>query len=138
MFNARREKRKKAAIKYLREELKERLEYLNGEPDNLCEAYQAIIDSMQHQLEIRDIIKETHDFLGNEKIGFETLIRAFNFFSDMTQEEKDAVIDAYKTTNLIIMDGINLLAKSLLDFEHQSQLEPFLRLFFLLSCFPAY
>jgi len=34
------------------------------------------------------------------------------------------------------MDGINLLAKSLLDFEHQSQLEPFLRLFFvvLLSC----
>lgn len=89
-------KEKKAAIKYLREELKERLEYLNGETDNLCEAYQAIIDSMQHQLEIRDIIKETHDFLGNEKIGFETLIRAFNFFSDMTQEEKDAVIDAYK------------------------------------------
>lgn len=41
-------KEKKAAIKYLREELKERLEYLNGEPDNLCEAYQAIIDSMQH------------------------------------------------------------------------------------------
>ena len=41
-----------------------------------------------------------------------------------------------KTTNLIIMDGINLLAKSLLDFEHQSQLEPFLRLFFvvLFSC----
>ena len=42
-----------------------------------------------------------------------------------------------KTMNLIIMDGINLLAKSLLDFEHQSQLEPFLRLFFfvvLLSC----
>ena len=73
-------KEKKAAIKYLREELKERLEYLNGEPDNLCEAYQAIIDSMQHQLEIRDIIKETHDFLGNEKIGFETLIRAALFF----------------------------------------------------------
>lgn len=89
-------KEKKAAIKYLREELKERLDYLNGEPDNLCKAYQAIIDSMQHQLETRDIIKGTHDFLSNEKIGFGTLIRAFNFFSDLTQEERDTVIDAYK------------------------------------------
>lgn len=87
---------KKTAIKYLRGELKERLDYLNGEPDNLCKAYQAIIDSMQHQLETRDIIKETHDFLSNEKIGFGTLIRAFNFFSDMTQEERTAVIEAYK------------------------------------------
>lgn len=89
-------KEKKAAIKYLREELKERLGYLNGEPDNLCKAYQAIIDSMQHQLEVRDIVKETHDFLDNEKIGFETLIRAFNFFSDLTPEERDTVIAAYK------------------------------------------
>lgn len=87
---------KKTAIKYLRGELKERLDYLNGEPDNLCKAYQAIIDSMQHQLETRDIIKETHDFLSNEKIGFGTLIRAFNFFSDLTQEERNAVIEAYK------------------------------------------
>ena len=87
---------KKTAIKYLRRELKERLDYLNGEPDNLCKAYQAIIDSMQHQLETRDIIKETHDFLSNEKIGFGTLIRAFNFFSDLTQEERNAVIEAYK------------------------------------------
>ena len=87
---------KKTAIKYLRGELKERLDYLNGEPDNLCKAYQAIIDLMQHQLETRDIIKETHDFLSNEKIGFGTLIRAFNFFSDLTQEERNAVIEAYK------------------------------------------
>lgn len=87
---------KKTAIKYPRGELKERLDYLNGEPDNLCKAYQAIIDSMQHQLETRDIIKETHDFLSNEKIGFGTLIRAFNFFSDLTQEERNAVIEAYK------------------------------------------
>lgn len=87
---------KKTAIKYLRGELKERLDYLNGEPDNLCKAYQAIIDSMQHQLETRDIIKETHDFLSNEKIRFGTLIRAFNFFSDLTQEERNAVIEAYK------------------------------------------
>lgn len=87
---------KKTAIKYLRGELKERLDYLNGEPDNLCKAYQAIIDSMQHQLETRDIIKETHDFLSNEQIGFGTLIRAFNFFSDLTQEERNAVIEAYK------------------------------------------
>ena len=78
---------KKTAIKYLRGELKERLDYLNGEPDNLCKAYQAIIESMQHQVEARDIVKETHDFLNNEKIGFETLIRAFNFFSDLTPEE---------------------------------------------------
>lgn len=87
---------KKTAIRYLRGELKERLDYLNGEPDNLCKAYQAIIESMQHQLEVRDIVKETHDFLNNEKIGFETLIRAFNFFSDLTPEERDAVIEAYK------------------------------------------
>ena len=58
--------------------------------------YQAIIDSMQYQLETRDVVKETHDFLCNEKIGFETLIRAFNFFSDLTSEERDAVIEAYK------------------------------------------
>ena len=78
---------KKTAIKYLRGELKERLDYLNGEPDNLCKAYQAIIESMQHQVD---------DFLNNEKIGFETLIRAFNFFSDLTPEERDTVIEAYK------------------------------------------
>lgn len=87
---------KEVVIKYLRGELKDRLDYLNGEPDNLCKAYQAIIESMQHQLEARDIAKETHDFLDNEKIGFETLIRAFNFFSDLTPEERDMVIDAYK------------------------------------------
>lgn len=89
-------KEKKTSIKYLREEPKERFEYLNGEPDNLCKAHQAIIDSMHHQLEVRDIVKETHDFLNNEKIGFRTLIRAFNFFSDLTPEERDTVIDAYK------------------------------------------
>ena len=87
---------KKTAIRYLRGELKERLDYLNGEPDNLCKAYQAIIESMQHQLETRDIVKETHNFLDNEKIGFGTLIRAFNFFSDLTPEERDIVIEAYK------------------------------------------
>lgn len=87
---------KEVVIKYLRGELKDRLDYLNGESDNLCKAYQAIIESMQHQLEARDIVKETHDFLNNEKIGFETLIRAFNFFSDLTPEERDTVIEAYK------------------------------------------
>lgn len=87
---------KKTAIRYLRGELKERLDCLNGETDNLCKAYQAIIESMQHQLETRDIVKETHNFLDNEKIGFGTLIRAFNFFSDLTPEERDTVIEAYK------------------------------------------
>ena len=87
---------KEVVIKYLRGELKDRLDYLNGEPDNLCKAYQSIIDSMQYQLETRDIVKETNDFLHKEKIGFATLIRAFNFFSDLTPEERDTVIDAYK------------------------------------------
>lgn len=87
---------KEVVIKYLRGELKDRMDYLNGEPDNLCKAYQTIIESIQHQLETRDIVKETNDFLYNEKIGFETLIRAFNFFSDLTPEERDTVIDAYK------------------------------------------
>lgn len=62
---------KEVVIKYLRRELKERLDYLNGEPDNLCKAYQAIIESMQHQLEAQDIVKETHNFLDDEKNGFE-------------------------------------------------------------------
>lgn len=87
---------KEVVIKYLHGELKDRLVCLNGEPDNLCKAYQTIIESMQHQLETKDVIKETHDFLCNEKIGFETLIRAFNFFSDLTPEERDIVIEAYK------------------------------------------
>ena len=87
---------KEVVIKYLRGELKDRMDYLNGEPDNLCKAYQSIIDSMQYQLETRDIVKETNDFLHNEKIGFATLIRAFNFFSDLTPEERDTVSDAYK------------------------------------------
>lgn len=62
---------KEVVIKYLRGELKDRLDYLNGEPDNLCKAYQTIIESMQHQLEARDIVKETHNFLDDEKNGFE-------------------------------------------------------------------
>lgn len=50
---------KKTAIRYLRGELKERLDYLNGEPDNLCNAYQAIIESMQCQIGAKDVVKET-------------------------------------------------------------------------------
>lgn len=69
---------KKTVIRYLRGELKERLDYLNGEPDNLCKAYQAIIESMQHQLEARDIVKETHNFLDDEKNGFEKFAVAFS------------------------------------------------------------
>lgn len=53
-------------------------------------------EEMKHQLEAQDIVKETHNFLDNEKIGFGTLIRAFNFFSDLTPEERDIVIEAYK------------------------------------------
>ena len=87
---------KKTAIRYLRGELKERLDYLNGEPDNLCKAYQAIIESVQNQLGERDIIKETHDFLDSRKIGIETLMQSFSFFSGMTQDEKNQIMKAYK------------------------------------------
>lgn len=87
---------KKTAIRYLRGELKECLDCLNGETDNLCKAYQAIIESMQHQLETRDIVKETHNFLDSGKIGIETLMQAFSFFSGMTQDEKSQMIKAYK------------------------------------------
>ena len=87
---------KKTAIRYLRGELKERLDYLNGEPDNLCNAYLAIIESMQNQLGERNIIKETHDFLDFRKIGTETFMQAFSFFSGMTQDEKNQMMKAYK------------------------------------------
>ena len=51
---------KKTAVRYLRGELKERLDYLNGEPDNLCKAYQTIIESMQCQIGAKDVVNETH------------------------------------------------------------------------------
>ena len=57
---------KKTAIRYLRGELKERLEYLNGEPDTLCKAYQAIIESMQRQIGAKDVVEETHSVLRAE------------------------------------------------------------------------
>ena len=88
---------KKTAIRYLRGELKERLDYLNGEPDNLCKAYQTIIESMQNQINKRDIIKETHDFIDSRKIGIETMMQAFSFFSGMTQDEKNQMMKAYKS-----------------------------------------
>lgn len=87
---------KEVVIRYLRRELKERLDYLNGEPDNLCKAYQAIIESMQSQISKRDVIKETHDFLDSRKIGIETMMQAFSFFSGMTQDEKNQMMKAYK------------------------------------------
>lgn len=69
---------KEVVIKYLHGELKDRLDCLNGEPDNLCKAYQTIIESMQHQLEAQDIVKETHNFLDDEKNGFEKFAVAFS------------------------------------------------------------
>ena len=70
-------KGKEVVIKYLRRELKERLDYLNGEPDNLCKAYQTIIESIQNQLETRDIVKETNDFLhGKTELDAAGFIRA--------------------------------------------------------------
>lgn len=89
-------KEKQVAIKYLFRELYERLEYLDYKPDNLCKAYLAIIESMQNQLGERDIVNEIHDFLDSGKIGVETLMQAFSFFSGMTQDEKNQMIKAYK------------------------------------------
>ena len=52
---------------------------------------------MQNQLGERDIVKETHDFLDSVKIGVETLMQAFSFFSGMTQNEKNQIVKAYKS-----------------------------------------
>ena len=90
-------KEKQVAIKYLYRELYERLECLDYKPDSLCNAYLAIIESMQNQINKRDIIKETHDFLDSRKIGTETFMQAFSFFSGMTQDEKNQVIDRRAT-----------------------------------------
>lgn len=89
-------KEKQVAIKYLYRELYERLECLDYKPDSLCNAYLAIIESMQSQISKRDVIKETHDFLNSRKIGIETMMQAFSFFSGMTQDEKNQMMKAYK------------------------------------------
>lgn len=85
---------KKTAIRYLRGELKERLDYLNGEPDNLCKAYQTIIESMQRQIGVKDVVKETHSVLRAEQISFKAMLRIFNFFSELTPDERSVVIEA--------------------------------------------
>ena len=85
---------KKTAIKYLRGELKEHLDYLNGEPDNLCKAYQTIIESMQRQIGAKDVVEETHSVLRTEQIGFKAMLRIFNFFSELTPDERSVVIEA--------------------------------------------
>lgn len=92
MLNTIRKAGKKTAIRYLRGELKERLDYLNGEPDNLCKAYQAIIESMQRQIGAKDVVEETRA----EQISFKAMLRVFNFFSELTPDERSVVIDASK------------------------------------------
>lgn len=89
-------KEKQVAIKYLYRELYERLECLDYKPDSLCSAYLTIIESMQNQINKRDIIKETHDFIDSRKIGIETFMKAFSFFSGMTQDEKNQIMKTYK------------------------------------------
>lgn len=91
MFNVRRKKNRSQLT-----ELYERLECLDYKPDSLCNAYLAIIESMQNQIGERDIIQETHDFLDSKKIGIETMMQAFSFFSGMTQDEKNLIMKAYK------------------------------------------
>lgn len=87
---------KEVVIRYLRGELKERLDYLNGEPDNLCKAYQAIIESMQRQIGTKDVVAETHSVLRAEQISFKAMLRIFNFFSELTPDERNVVIEASK------------------------------------------
>ena len=88
--------KKASAIRYLRGELKERLDYLNGEPDNLCKAYQAIIESVQRQIGAKDVVEETHSVLRAEQISFKAMLRIFNFFAELTPDERDVVIEASK------------------------------------------
>ena len=88
---------KEVVIKYLRGELKDRLDYLNGEPDNLCKAYQAIIESMQRQIGAKDVVEETHSVLRAEQISFKAMLRIFNFFFELTPDERSVVIDRRAT-----------------------------------------
>lgn len=52
------------------------------------------LDALIHQE--RDVIQEVDDFLGQEKIGFETLVRSFIFFSDFNNEERRIILDKYR------------------------------------------
>ena len=85
---------KKTAIRYLRGQLKERLDYLKGEPDNFCKAYQTIIESMQRQIGVKDVVEETHSVLRAEQISFKAMLRIFNFFSELTPNERSVVVEA--------------------------------------------
>ena len=87
---------KKTAIKYIRGELKERLDYLTGEPDKLCKAYQAIIESMQRPIGAKDVVEEPHSVLRAEQISFKAMLRIFNFFSELTPDERSVIIEASK------------------------------------------
>ena len=64
---------KKTAIRYLRGELKERLDYLIG---------------------AKDVVEETHSVLRAEQISFKAMLRIFNFFSELTPDERSVVIEA--------------------------------------------
>ena len=102
---------KKRAIRYLRGELKERLDYLDGEPDNLCQAYQAIIESMKNQIGAKDVIEETHDVLRAEQISFKALLRIFNFFLNWHRMKETWLSKLLKMANSmgnsVTMDGID-------------------------------
>lgn len=87
---------KEVVIKYLRGELKDRMDYLNGEPDNLCKAYQTIIEFMQRQIGAKDVVEETHSVLCAEQISFKAMLRIFNFFSELTPDERSVIIEASK------------------------------------------
>lgn len=43
---------KEFAEKYLKEELNSRLKYLGGQPDALCQAYQAALEAMAPKKEV--------------------------------------------------------------------------------------
>lgn len=62
-------KEKQVAIKCLFAELYERLECLDYKPDSLCNAYLAIIESMQNQLGERTSLRKHMIFLTLGKSG---------------------------------------------------------------------
>lgn len=64
------------------------------EPDNLCKAYQTIIESMQRQIGVKDVVEETHSVLRAEQISFKAMLRIFNFFSELTPNERSVVVAA--------------------------------------------
>ena len=56
----------------------------------------------KHEIEMKPL----HDLLRENKMNFTQFLRTVDFVRDMTQEQLNDYIEAYKMVSLIIMDGI--------------------------------